>query len=336
MLTVRVAGVWLRTVGPFAGLEFTHEWPHGSSEAKWSMPEDTTDPKLRGGSLVEIFDGGMRIWLGSLNQPGTTGEFVASGAWTEARGVYALDGSGNATNTPDTAIDQAISRGAVSWTRPASLSAAAWGTPGEPMELDRLLDEAMAGLGKRWYVDADGAVRATTDPTTPTYHVPQGVAGNGLTLAEDAYFSHLIGRFIVSGGTFQTVTVGNADAAARWGRKEGLVDLTPMGVITAPTATTQLTNRLALSGARMGYAEGLELGHGQITTPGGVPVALTMPRAGEMVRLMGVTDETWPTGALPVTDIVIAKSTYREGSGVVQLEPMGLPPRTLTDVLGAA
>jgi hypothetical protein len=331
MLKVKVADVDLKRIGSYDELAFSHEWPHGSALVSWVMRFGISHLSLRAGALVEVFDGGVRIWIGRLSEPSASGEFHAVGLWQDAKGVYALDGSGNATNTPDTAIDRAITDVAVSWTRPASLSAASWGTASEPMDLLQLLDESMAGLGLRWYVDPDGAVRASADPTTPKYYVPHAVAGHGLALAEDNYFTHLIGRYLSGVGTYATVTVGTGTP-----RKEGLVDLTPMGVITAPTATTELTNRLALTGARRGFAEGLELSHGQITTPGGTAVSLTTPRAGEMVRLMGVTDLTRTGLPLPYTDIVIGSSSYKEGDGFVRLNPVGMAARNLTEALKVA
>lgn len=339
MLTVRVGGAWLHSIGSYAELAYSHTWPHGSEAASWRMPFGTRHEVLRGGALVEIFDGGVRIWRGRLSEPSAGGEFAASGSWHEGEGVYALDGSGNATNVPDTAIDAAIARGAITGTRPASLSAASWGTAGEPMSLTQLLDEAMAGLAKRWYVDADGAWKASTDPTTPSYYVPHAVAGHGLTLADDSYYSHLVGRYVTAWGppvVYASLTVGDAAAAAKWGRKEGLVDLTQMGVITAPTATTELTNRLALVGARMGFAEGLELGPGQLTTPGGTAVTLTIPQAGAMVRLLGVRDETRTTANLPYTDIVMGESSYSDETDLLSLKPVGMAARNLADVLKVA
>lgn len=334
MRTVRVGGVWLHSMkgSGYADLTWQHTWPHGSDELTWRMRPGFEHPALTAGKLVELFDGGIRIWRGLHTEPASDGEFAAKGSWAEASGVLALDGSGNATNIPDTAIDQAISRGAVSWTRPVSLSAASWGTAAEPMRLFDLLDQAMDGLGLRWYVDADGAVRAAADPTTLSWYVPHAVAGRSLTLAEDAYYSHLVGSYFSAGPVWATVTVGDAAAAARWGRKEALVDLTPMGVIVAGTATTELNNRLALSGARMGFAEDLVLGAGQLTTAGGRSVALSMAQAGQMVRLMGVTDRT-RVAASPVTDVVIAKSRYVDGAPTVQLTPMGKAPRTIEEVL---
>lgn len=334
MRHLRVGGVWLRSIGASTDLTLVHSWPHGSEEATWRMQPGTFHPVLaQGGALVEGYCGGVRMWRGHLGEPATDGQFAAHGSWAEASGVYALDGAGDATNVPDTAIDAAIARGAVSWTRPTSLSAASWGTASDPMKLTDLLEQAMAGLGKRWWVDPDGAVRAAADPTEPTFVVPHAVVGRGLSLAEDTYYSHLIGKYLAAGPVYASETVGDAVAAARFGYKEQRVDLTPMGIISGATATAELNARLALSGARMGYAEGLELGPGQLTTSGGTSVTLTDATAGQMVRLMGVTDRTHPTGDRPVTDIVVARSSCTDTT--LQLTPIGKADRNLQEVIAA-
>lgn len=337
MLNVRVGGIWLGSIpnGAFADVTVTHAWPHGSDEATWRMRPTVSHQVLdRGGSLVEVFNGGIRTWRGHLAEPAAQGQFSANGSWYEAKGVLALDGSGNATNIPDTAVDAAIARGAITWTRPASLSAVSWGTPGEPMKLAELLDQAMAGLGQRCWVDANGAVRGSIDPLGIAFAVPRAAVGRGLTLAEDDYYSHLVGTYLAAGPVYATVTVGDALAATRWGRKEARVDLTGMGIITAGTATTQLTNRLALSGARMGYAESLVVGRGEITTPGGTPAALDAVQAGQLIRLQGVSDRSRPADR-PVTDIVLGKSVYTDGAPTTTLTPVGKAARNLTEVIAA-
>jgi hypothetical protein len=335
MLHPRIGGTWLRAIGGWSDLTMSHAWPHGSDQLSLTMSAGTSHPALVRGALVQCYDGGVCVWCGRLGQPGENGSVSAVGLWDEANSVYALDGSGNATNVPDTAIDAAIARGAVTWTRPASLSAASWGTAGEPMLLVELLDKAMAGLNLRWWVDATGVVQAAADTTTPAYYVPSAAAAYGPTLVDDNYFSHLIGRYLVSTGpdVYATVTAGDTAAAARWGRREAPVDLTPMGVISGATALLQVQRRLLLTGARLGFGESLNLGYGQITTPGGTPVALTMPRAGEMVRLLGVRN---PATAAPYYDIVIGRSSYKDGDATVQLSPVELSARNLSDVLQVA
>lgn len=325
MLNVRVDNVWLRFIGGYSDLTMSHTWPGGSESLTWTMNYGTQHPALTAGATVECFDGGIPAWLGKLSQPGENGELSATGLSHAADNVYALDGSDNASNTPDDAIDAAIARGAIPWIRPASLSAVAWGTPDKPMLLPELLDKSMAGLGLRWWVDEFGAVRAGADPTEPTFYVPRAAAGYGLTLVDDTYYTRLIGSYTSSTGP-ATETVGS-------GSREATVDLTPMGEITALEAVAQLQSRLDQSGARYGFAESLNLGYGQLTTPGGTLVPLSMPRAGQMIRLEGVRN---PDTGASFYDIVVGRSVYKDGDATVQLSPVGLAARNLTDVLQVA
>lgn len=339
MLSIRIGGTWLRAIGPFADVTHIHAWPHGFDQATWRMPPTLRHPTLdRGGAIVEAFVGGIRRGIGRLAEPAADGQYVANGAWSEAAGVYAVDAGGDATVSTNEAIQAAIDRGALTWTLPPDTAEIVWGEPTQPLKLLQLLDEATKGAGMRWWIDADGAFRITADPTEPSYVVPQVAAGRGLTLAEDDYYSHLVGTYLGAGPVFATVTVGDDDAAARWGYREAPVDLTDMGLIDSTIATSELTGRLELTGARLQFAQQLQAGFGQITTPGGTPVSLASPRAGQMVRLMGITDQSRPAGNRPYTDIVIGRSTYTDGAPTLSLAPVGLAARNLEDILvrGAA
>jgi hypothetical protein len=124
MRAVRVGGIWLHSIGPYADVTTSHIWPHGDDEASWRMRPTTSHPVLsRGGALVEVFNGGRRCWRGHLTEPGGSGEYHANGSWSEATGVYAINSSGDATNDLNEAVDVAIAAGKVSWTRPVRDSA---------------------------------------------------------------------------------------------------------------------------------------------------------------------------------------------------------------------
>lgn len=325
---LRVGGVWLRYVGAVAEHKSSRVWPHGSELLSWRMDPRVSHRVLnRGGVLVEEFTGTRRTWLGKLTEPTADGEYAARGLWSEAAGVYAVDSDFEATGSTTEAISEAIDRGALTWILPADTPEIVWGTPTQPIKLVDLLDNAHTGASMRWWVDADGVFRTGYDPTVPNFVVPRLVAGRGLTLAEDTYFSHLLGKYFDSSAGFPTVLVGDAAAAAEFGYQERVVDLTAMGVIDEAAAISELQGRLALTGARLGWAENLNLGYGQITNPGGRAVALSTPQAGHMVQLAGVRDRSRPGVPSPNTNIVIARDEYVVGAPTVLLEPMGKAPR---------
>lgn len=333
MLSVRIAGIPLMQLGAYGPVtvEFGE---HGSESASWEMSPGVRHPLLRGNQFIQIFDGGFPIWAGTLNEPGTDGQYSAKGIWRQAEGVPALNTSGSLSTVPDDVIAGASARGDISWGYVTSISSTAWATAstGE-LSLADILSGYAAETGTRWVVSPRLIVSLQVDPTVPQWCIPHAVAGRGLTPAEDEFVTHLVGTYLVSAGVFGTATVGSADAAAVFGRRSVPVDLTPLGFIDATRASNILTGMFLRAGARMGWGEKLELSHGQITNPGGVAASLAQVQAGQMVRLSGTVDTSRAYRIASATDIVIQRSSYTDGSGQISLDPYGYAPRTLREVL---
>lgn len=78
----RIAGTWARDVGTFSGPEVRSH--AGGSLARWHfLPEDTDHPALRAGSEVLLYDGGIAVWQGAVQEVNSaTGEVIALGDWT--------------------------------------------------------------------------------------------------------------------------------------------------------------------------------------------------------------------------------------------------------------
>ncbi|WP_181312459.1 hypothetical protein [Nocardioides campestrisoli] len=339
MLSVRVAGAWLSTIsglGGYGPITVEHGL-HGLDRASWSMDPDLQHPALHGNALVTIYDGGFPIGSGTLVEPGADGEYEVRGLWMQADGVPALAADGSITTTLNEAIDQAILRGDVWWTRGMSFSAEPFGEPTGETTLGSLLDSFCAAMGTRWRVFPPGVATHGVDEVAPRWRVPHAVAGRGLTPAEDEFYTHLAGRYVEAvTGQYRTEMVGSAEAAAQFGRRTRLVDLTKMGPITQALANEVLVGMLLRSGARMGWGEGLELGHGQITTLGSTPADLAQVQAGHVVRLDGVADVSRPGTFRPYTDILIERSRYTDGEQRISLTPQGYAPRSYEDILQAA
>lgn len=332
MLSVKVGGAWLSTIGAYSPVTVEYGL-HGSEAAFWEMSPTLRHPLLRGNRSVQVFDAGICIWGGTLIEPGSSGEYAAKGLWHQAEGTPAMNSSGDPTTWPNDSIAQAFTRGDITWSGTVAGTDGPWGSNTGELDLASLLSGYTAEQGTRWSVSPLGVVSASADPTTPKWHVPHAVAGRGLTPAEDEFATHLVGRYLVSAGVFDYETVGSADAATAFGRRAVNVDLVPLGFINAARANTILTGMFLRAGARMGWAEGLDLAHGQITTPGGVAAALAQVQSLQMVRLCGTVD-TSRANTMPVsTDLVMATSRYTDGSGRIQLTPLGYAPRNLRDVL---
>ena len=340
MLSVMLGGIgntaqWLSSIPGAGHGPVTVEYGlHGSEAASWQMDPEFRHPLLRANVLTRIWDGGINVWSGSLNEPGSDGTYVAKGLWRQAEKTPTLNGSGDITTWPNDSIAQAFARGDIWWSGTVVGTDAGWApATTQEMSLAELLDGRTAEDGTRWSVSPTGIVSASVDATVPKWHVPYAVAGRGLTPAEDEFATHLVGRYLDSATSiYKTVTVGSAEAASYFGRKPVLVDLSKLGPTNSTKATAVLNGMFLRAGARIGWAEGLELGHGQITTVTGTPAVLAQVQAGQMIRLAGVVDQSRANRLPSYTDILIAHSSYTDGAGVIRLTPFGYASRSLGGV----
>lgn len=334
MLSAKINGQWLSTIGAYSPITVEYG-PHGSEAASWEMNADLRHTYLRGNVAVDIYDGGICIWSGTLIEPSSDGKYRAKGAWHDAEGLYPMDGSGNLTTNIDLALFHSIiTRAELNWTQLASISNVEWASSATTdMTLADLFDRYAAENALRWWVTPQRAIAFGADPTTPLWLVPHAVAGRGLTPAEDEFYTHLRGRYLDAGGVYRTTEIGSADAAAVFGRRVQLIDLSELGNTTSTRANSVLTGMLLKSGARMGWGEGLELAHGQITTTGGTAAALNQITSLQMVRLAGTVDASRPYIFRGYTDIVLDTVRYTDGAQTISLTPMGYAPRTLGDAL---
>lgn len=306
------------------GPKWSHVWPGGSANASWEatdMPQALT----RRGLLVELMFGGECIWSGPQTDAGN-----AVGLWTVGVDYAALDGSGDATTVPDTAVDQAIERG-LPWLRRDSIST-------DPVDLDvsqgpatigALLDAYADAETKRWGVDPNGYVYAVADPTDPSAVIlplDQPLAPGG----ED-FATALIGRYYNGTDYVTTSPVTDATSVLLNGYHEATVDLTGRGTLTGTKATNLLKALLALGKSQPSWASSVTLGYDDILSPGGVPVALESVRAGQVVRVLGFTADAQVLGGSTYVDVLIGQSDMDDG-GLV-LTPFGAPARSLVDML---
>lgn len=338
---------WL---APVLGLSWKTGWRNGSpggfQQVSWKMDLDpnSTPPLLRAGRVVELYDGLTCVGVALLSEPkrGRPWEFVARGLSEVARDYVALDSSAGPTSVLDTALDAAIVRGAP-WTRPASIKATAYSANATTRDLNYISDLADAvceDLAKTWAVWGDRAFVAAADPTTPDwYYYPlDGLMGE----ADTQFQTHLYGRYVTTlSGTppvpsaWDTATAANDDGAARWTRREAIVDLTALGAITGGRAAELVADKLARVGPRLGFTEGFTGTSDNLFTPGGVPARLQQVRAGQMVRVCGVLDTLGNLIPGLTTDVVLGETFYEDGASVVGLAPVGLVERDFGGILAA-
>lgn len=330
---VQVAGQWLSAIAPYGEVGWSHVADGGCKAASWKMdlPLTYAHPALSRGSLVRIAVGTSAVWRGILTEPDVDADwtFNAIGLAESSADYECLDGSGNTTSKPDTAIDRAIADG-IGWTRPSSLSSSAFGAADTTDGLNRLTDllDAWAdSVGKRWGVNAAGQVYAATDPATPTWFLAPGT--DRLGLADDNYASDLYVRYLSSSG-YATAHVFDATARAQFGRREYGMDATSQGLLTPTQAAMIGNSALAKGKARLAFTNGVEVTRNQLTTPGGAPACLAFVKAGDLVRQLGVLNEQGaPVGYV---DWLIGETTYQAGADTISLTPVGLADRNIEDI----
>ena len=333
--SLRINGRWAAEIAGWGGLAWKTKLPGGVDEITWSMDTDVSyrHPALRSGVLVELFDGPERIGAGRLTEPDiAAGTFTATGLYRAEYGhALALDSSGAPTTTPNTAIDEALARGASTIKRAANFSSFAF--TAEANNSNKILDllNAFSDSTGSWpVVDGWGYITNFVPPTTPDLVLAPGSVDLGV--AEDDYASDLYGTRLTSGGTFVVEHRGDADARAAYGRREEAVDLTSLGVITEAKAEAILDGLLAKGAARPAFTKAITVADGMLLNVNGAPVDLSTVTAGQVVRSSGLYDDVADLGQSHL-DWVIGETAYEAGSGVISLSPLGLSPRDLATVL---
>lgn len=328
----------MSAIAPFGPVSITYD-SHGMAEAQFEVDPRLQHPMLRGGMYAQIMDSGIPIGVGTVVEPSTDGLVTIVGAWNDAKTATTLDAVGAPTGNPSSAVDAAQARGEIRFGRADdSLALGDWAEPSTTLMLADLLDDSAMSVAKTPWVDGYGVVRFEADPTKPRWTVPHAVAGRGLAPAEDSFYTHLVGRYMtLTPGVMDTELVGDDDAAIAMGRRRvGHVDLEPLGPIDKPRAHAEMMGIFALAGARMGWAEGMTLSTGQITSPGGEPAPLSLLRSRQMIRLEGVIDTSRPSRLEANLEVVMGQVKYTDGADVVSWSPVQKAPRSTHEVLAVA
>lgn len=340
-MRVRVAGRWLHTFCRVSELRVRHGADGGNLEASATVTGSRSvveHPVFRRGAEVEVFDGLRRAWLGRMVEtPEETGTWRATGLFAEARRFLAVSTFDQTpTDDVDDALDQAVIDG-LPFTylgdAPANF------VPNEePQRLDALINAHATANSVRATVRGDGILRWETDPTVPAYVVLPGIGA--LSRADEDFATRVTVRYISSvSGTppvaddYDTETVIDTAAETLHGLSALYVDITSRGLLTATEAGYVAQGILDKYGARLSFAGGVTVSANQLRHPGLARVGLGTVEAGRMVRFLGVRTPAHATTT--AYDVVIGSVDYTDGSGQITLNPLGLVPRTLVDVIAS-
>jgi hypothetical protein len=337
---VFVGGYPVETLGvPVTELTLACEWPDGSGNGVGGpvsgsfgllLPANKRPGWLAKGALAEVRFGGQCLLAGQLAEPDwANGAIAIDGASMEGVTSLCLDGSGNLSSTPDTVLDAAITRGALTWNRPASISATALTSSDTTLSLnyvtDMLGEFARRNTGTRLYVDAGRSLRAGTDPTTPELFILPG-AGELPWVSQDQA-TRLAGRWQDASGVLSTTFVGS-------GAVEKPVNLLNKGPLTSTSATALLNSALAQLTAG-GWGGGLILSSSHFL--GAVHLADVFGRAarGLMVRNLGQRDPRPDRLPIMGVDFIVDRAEWRVAENVIALTPRGMVARDFSAVLSS-
>ncbi|MCL2611941.1 MAG: hypothetical protein FWD95_01775 [Nocardioidaceae bacterium] len=339
---VYVAGLPLSSVAPLGawGSLHTKTIQTGDDEATWSFLNPTgkllpRHPALVYGAPVAVRLGPVPIWVGALSEPNwDSGDFTAVGAPHEAEGALCLTSSGQTTSAPNVAVDAAIARGAVGWTRRDDFGSTALAQADDGSTtltyLDQLLDAWATENNSGWAINQHRQLIITGPPaakTMPDWFITPGTGDLGQ--AADNRVDRVFVRY-VSTASGNPLATASYPATTPEGGKERGVNITSRGAITAARATAIAQGLWGKLAGESGWTNGLTLDRTQVATPGGLPATLGLMRGMDTMRLLGVSD---PRGLGHHLDVVIGDTDMDWDADSLQANPTGLVSRSLEDVL---
>lgn len=337
---VFVAGVPMSGITRYGwGSLHTKTFLNGDDEATWSIinfPNKAYEkhPALIYGAAADIKLGPSPIWAGVLTEPNwDDGTLTAVGAAHEGAAAMCLTSAGLTTTKPNTAVDQAIARGALGWSRRDSFGTTAVGNADDATagltNVGDLLDAWASENDSGWAITARRELVITGSPVpgTPDWFVTPGAGVLGQ--ADDDRVDRVFVRY-VSTASGNPLATTSWPAATPQGGKERGVYIGSRGPISATRAQNIAKGIYNKLGGQSGWTNGLTLGRDQVSTPGGLPARLEFIRAGQTIRLLGVPD---PRGLGLHLDVVVGDTDLDHDAGSIQVNPVGLAKRSLEDVL---
>jgi hypothetical protein len=333
---VYVAGQPVAPLAPVGDLVISHEWPAagvgGPVSALFSLllPSTHRPGWLAKGATAEVRYGGIPLLAGSVAEVDwTDGSVTIDGSAREGSSTSCLGADGETSSTPDPVIDTAKGRGALTWTRPASISTTPLTDGDSTAKLNSVSDMLATYAdtsGARLYVDPWRRLLKGSDPTSPEVFVIPG-AGE-LSWTTDRQATRIIGRWANAGGTLTNTIIGS-------GAIERMVDMQPLGPLTSARATAVLNSILARASSG-GWTGGLSLSAGQfIGTPDLASVAERVGR-GLMVRLLGQRDPRPDRLPVGYVDFVVERSEWNVADGKITLTPRGMVASDFASILAEA
>lgn len=321
-------------------LVIAHEWPDAgiggpaSAEFEIQLAPANRPSWLVKDALADVRLGGWFLLSGKVDEvdwsDDNSGKITIAGAAREGESTACLTTGGLTSSTPDTFIDGAIARGALTWSRPASISTTALSSGDQTSMVNSVVSVLAAYAeesGARLYVDAyRRLLKAASDPTTPMFYLQPG-AGE-LSWTSETQATRIFGGYHTSAGAPQVASVGS-------GAVEQMVNLDPKGPLDL-TRATNILNSLLAKATSGGWTGGLTVSSEQIV---GRPHLATVADAvgeGCMFRLLGQREPRPGRIQVDYVDFVAERSEWDVNAGTLTLTPMGMVARDWNAVLADA
>jgi hypothetical protein len=333
---VYIAGQKIESLADVGGLVISHEWPAGgvggpvSAQFSLLLPASKRPGWLTKGATGSVRFGSLPLLSGAVaDVDWSDGSVTIDGAAREGSTTACLGADGETSSTPDPVIDAAIARGALTWTRPGSISTTPLTDGDSTAKLNSVSDMLAAYAdesGARLYVDPWRRLLKGSDPRTPDVFVVPG-AGE-LSWTTDRQATRIIGRWANAAGTLTNTVVGS-------GAIERLVDMEPLGPLTAARATAVLNSILARASSG-GWTGGLTLAPGQLIGAPDLAMVAEHVGRGLMVRLLGQRDPRPDRMPVNYIDFVVERSEWHVADGQITLTPRGMVASDFASILAEA
>lgn len=333
---VYIAGQPVAALAKVGSLVIAAEWPDagigGPASATFEVqlaPQDRPSWLVKD-ALAEVRIGGCSTLAGMVAEVDwDTGSVTINGSSREGETTVCLDATQAKTSSiPDEFIDSAIARVAVTWTRPASISATALAGGGQTGEVNSVVSALAAYAdesGSRLYVDPFRRLLKGTDPVTPTYYLQPGSGELAWTSQEQA--TRVYGGWHDFSGAPHVTAVGS-------GATEQKVNLDPLGPFVDATRPTAILTSILAKATAGGWVGGITISAEQIFGRPHLADVLNSVGAGCMFRLLGQRDPR--PGRVPVgfVDFVCDRAEWNVNDGTLLISPRGMAAEGWDAILG--
>jgi len=340
MLKLRIGDVWAHTLGEtgiVGNVEMKHAYATSGSGLlylKWSMdlPRNYWSTNFREGTKVEAYRGDVKLGTATMTEVDRTNwNFTADGLFRRAETFYPDD-----SNT-QTAMTNANLRG-LGWNGIGDLPAGIF--PVAEVNSQTSIAEHLTKYCRenslRWGLTVEDVPFVEAEPylydpaTKPQWAITPGIPLMPTT--DGSYVSRV--RVTYSGGVAVSNTPVDANITPDGGREVSLSSRTSIGS-EAQAQANEILRRLTL---RYTFTEGLTIGPGDLSTPGGTPIdnwAASMLVLGKMGVHYGAASTRNFSAVGETVQWVAGSTTYKPADDSLVLASVDAEERTLGSVLAS-